>query len=241
MTLSLSRSRRWKKPFTTAVWLTVGLGLVWHDCERSTGRRFGPSLHASAHTMEGEPDAEDLAAEAAGVEYGVDVSYPIHHGLIEGTWQWKRWHASMDGCAKKYSQRSCESNERSRMQLNRVQPPLQVNYTELGYAKLKCPEKAWKALREFWDRYKGREMEEAWPSGNTYTNHWSTPTYMVSMEDGRLRGGLDLKKQIWNEVRGHSLLTQSIVVVTHHTHTHESHESHRASERASDRRVPWLR
>lgn len=149
-----------------------------------------------AHDLAGNPDEEDQKD----VEYGVDVSYPIHHGLEPGTFQWERWHREMNLCARRYSKGSCEANERSRMQLNRVQPPLQVNYTNVGYAKLRAPEASFKRLKEFWNQFRNKEQEEAWPAGNTYTNHWSVPTYMVSLEDQRLRGGLALKQQIWNEV-----------------------------------------
>eukprot|EP00980_Cylindrotheca_fusiformis_P031701 scaffold26805_cov299-Cylindrotheca_fusiformis.AAC.1 len=45
--------------------------------------------------------------------------------------------------------------------------------------------KAW----EFWERNKGREQPEAWTAGNTYTNHWDAPTYMLSVEDESLDGG----------------------------------------------------
>ena len=95
----------------------------------------------------------------------------------------------MEHCAKRYSKGSCDANERSRMQLNRVQPPLQKNYTELGYAKLKAPEGSYRRLKTFFDQFRNNEQEEAWPAGNTYTNHWDSPTYMISLEDQRLRGG----------------------------------------------------
>ena len=153
---------------------------------------------ARAHDIDGQPDEEDAKAE---MQYGVDVSYPIHHGLESGTFQWERWHRSMEHCAKRYSKGSCDANERSRMQLNRVQPPLQRNYTELGYAKLKAPEGSYRRLKTFFDQFRNNEQEEAWPAGNTYTNHWDVPTYMISLEDQRLRGGLALKTQIWNEVQ----------------------------------------
>lgn len=36
--------------------------------------------------------------------------------------------------------------------------------------------------------------------GNTYTNNWASPTYMVSVEDTGLRGGgAKLKQAIWDE------------------------------------------
>lgn len=43
---------------------------------------------------------------------------------------------------------------------------------------------------------------ENWGAGNTYTNNWLSPTYMVSVEDSKLRGGgRTLKKAIWESAR----------------------------------------
>ena len=69
--------------------------------------------------------------------------------------------------------------------------------------------------------------------GNTYTNHWSSPTYLLSIEDPNLEGaGSNLKKNIWKaakstieewtkqELRGSSLYgiriyTEGSVLNTH--------------------------
>merc|ERR1712151_199412 len=41
--------------------------------------------------------------------------------------------------------------------------------------------------------------KEQWFAGNTYTNHWGSPTHMVSVEDTSLRGGgYRLKQKIWD-------------------------------------------
>merc|ERR1712084_29174 len=41
--------------------------------------------------------------------------------------------------------------------------------------------------------------KEQWFAGNTYTNHWDSPTHMVSVEDTSLRGGgYRLKQKIWD-------------------------------------------
>jgi len=45
-------------------------------------------------------------------------------------------------------------------------------------------------------------MPENWPKGNTYVNHWDSPTYMVSVEDSKLRGGGHIIKQaIWDAAK----------------------------------------
>jgi len=67
---------------------------------------------------------------------------------------------------------------------------------------MKAPKEAWEPLLAFWNDNKDKMAIENWPAGNTYTNNWASPTYMVSMEDGKLRGaGNHLKKKIWDGVR----------------------------------------
>lgn len=44
--------------------------------------------------------------------------------------------------------------------------------------------------------------KENWAVGNVYTNHWESPTYMVSVEDNSLRGaGYHLKQAIWDAAK----------------------------------------
>lgn len=86
--------------------------------------------------------------------------------------------------------------------MNKDQPSTQHNYTEMGFKKAKVPEAAWTLIKSFWDTNKEKMIAENWPVGNTYTNHWESPTYMVSLEDSRLRGyGNQLKKQLWDAIR----------------------------------------
>jgi len=79
----------------------------------------------------------------------------------------------------------------------------QVNYTDTGFKKIKAPEAVMKLLREHWENNKDKQKQESWPMGNTYVNHWSAPTYMVSVEDQNLRGtgGMRLKNQIWDAAK----------------------------------------
>ena len=108
----------------------------------------------------------------------------------------------MNGCYKKYSREECDGNERARMAMNLNQPRSQHNYTEIGFKKLNVPKSAWQPLLQFWESNKDKLEPESWPPGNTYTNHWESPTYMVSLENYSLRGAGDkLKQTIWNAVR----------------------------------------
>ena len=46
------------------------------------------------------------------------------------------------------------------------------------------------------------KVEENWGIGNIYTNNWASPTYMVSVENGSMRGGgQQLKNKIWEQAR----------------------------------------
>ena len=57
-------------------------------------------------------------------------------------------------------------------------------------------------VKSFWDANKGKASVEKWGVGNTYTNNWSIPTKMVSVENSGLRGGgYGLKQKIWDAAR----------------------------------------
>lgn len=135
------------------------------------------------------------------VSYGVDVAFPVHHELARDTWQAKRFDHFIQGCYRRYSQRSCDANEQARKGLNLAQPKTQVNYTATGFAHLKLPSELFGQVAEFWAKHQDQQVAEEWPAGNTYTNHWEEPTFMVSLEDRRLREGLRLKRTIWDGVQ----------------------------------------
>ena len=141
-------------------------------------------------------------------DYGVDVSFPIHHTLkanlnsanpIKRMFA-RRYQEHIEGCYKKYSFRECDSNERARLEMSLEQPATQHNYTELGF-KLKAPDEIYLPLKEFYDNHKAERKLEQWPRGNTYVNNWVAPTYMVNFEDRRFPEGISLKQKTWNNVR----------------------------------------
>lgn len=135
--------------------------------------------------------------------YGVDVSFPIHHGINSHLHPHfaHRYQAFMQGCYNAYSRSACDSTERSRLQMNLQQPASQHNYTEAGFLKTQVPPTVWSAILAFYEQNKETEKREDWPAGNTYVNHWQTPSYMISLEDRRLRAGLQLKNTIWSGIQ----------------------------------------
>ncbi len=111
----------------------------------------------------------------------------------------------MKGCNAKYGGKGkyspCVGTEEDRVDMSLRQPKSMQNYTDLGFKKIKAPPDVWAEVKRFWENNKDRKnwSPENWPRGNTYTNHWDAPTYMVSVEDGRLRGGGSMiKNRVWN-------------------------------------------
>lgn len=136
-------------------------------------------------------------------EYGVDYSYPIHHPIdaTVSPHHAKFYKEQMDACGKLYSPRECEATERSRMEMNQNQPKGQHNYTEIGFKKRKLPEELYNELLQFYNENKNNQHLESWPRGYTYVNTWESPSYMISLEDRALRGGLALKQRVWDQVK----------------------------------------
>jgi prolyl 4-hydroxylase len=165
------------------------------------------------------------------VEYGVDVSFPMHHHQVSNNYAWlphntdssvptppeyrdmsvqplgnmqARYDTFLQECVEYYGKKGerCVSTEQDRIAMSLRQPQSMQNYTELGYKKIRAPEAVYKLIREFWDRNNKEQKMEQWGVGNTYTNNWKAPTYMVSVEDKGLRGGgYVLKQKIWDAAR----------------------------------------
>eukprot|EP01038_Epipyxis_sp_PR26KG_P009290 gene9290-12517_t len=136
-------------------------------------------------------------------EYGVDVTYPIHHQFSnDATSHYaKLYKDTMQGCVDKYSARECESVEQARIGMNLDQPKRQHNYTELGFKQMQLPSHIFKPLLDFYENNKDKKKEEKWSRGYTYVNHWVNPSYMINLEDSSLRGGLQLKQFLWDNVK----------------------------------------
>jgi len=143
-------------------------------------------------------------------EYGVDFSWPMHRHQIkekESPFQNRKqiYEEYMRGCREKYTKPKtiCDEYEDGRIEMNLHQPRAMQNYTELGFQKIRTPDKVWKLLLDFWETNGGdKKTPEFWNKGNSYSNHWASPTYMVSVEDSNLRGGgYTLKNSIWEAAK----------------------------------------
>jgi len=167
----------------------------------------------------------------AKVEYGVDVSFPIHYPSVSTNYAWlphnqdpnvptpheykdmvvqplgdrqKFYKNFVDGCRESFGAKGirCTQNEMDRITMSLRQPQSMQNYTDIGFKKIRAPDHVWNLIKEFWEKNKDKQTKENWGIGNTYTNNWASPSYMVSVEDQNLRGGgRILKKAIWDAAR----------------------------------------
>lgn len=152
--------------------------------------------------------------------YGVDRSFPIHHhGSIisdeDGTpspfdagSKREFYEEFMEGCRRRYGPAEgilCDRSEVDRVDMNLRQPSSMHNYTALGFDKVRAPANMMTLLSKFWSKQKfsssataNNAPNETWPPGDTYTNHWTSPTKMLDLE---IAAPSSLRKSIWDATR----------------------------------------
>jgi prolyl 4-hydroxylase len=83
--------------------------------------------------------------------------------------------------------------------INNHRSYLLQNYTDIGFKKIRAPEALFKLLLDFWNNNRDQEVFENWTKGKTFTNHWDSPSSMITIQNSSLvGGGLDLSQQIWD-------------------------------------------
>lgn len=63
--------------------------------------------------------------------------------------------------------RRCTDTEADRVEMTLRQPQSMQNYTEIGFKKLKAPEKLFALLKEFWEKNQDKAKKEEWGAANT--------------------------------------------------------------------------
>ena len=80
------------------------------------------------------------------------------------------------------------------------------NYTRQGFAKIRAPPELWSLVESFWNINGLPPAEssnpnwelEGWDDGESLINHWTSPTYFVSLSNSTLAGGgPGLEDAIW--------------------------------------------
>jgi hypothetical protein len=175
----------------------------------------GDNVHDDEELLESNYISPDVTV----ADYGVDVSWPIHHLQVSTNYAWlphnvhpdkfetpeeyknmpiqplgnraQIYEDFMEGCRKWYGERGnrCDATERDRAAMSLDQPATMTNYTELGFKKIRAPEAVFKIIKDFWETNRHHGKPEQWGVGYTYTNHWLTNSTMVSVEDTDMIGG----------------------------------------------------
>jgi prolyl 4-hydroxylase len=89
----------------------------------------------------------------------------------------------------------CVQSEDQRIQANLKHFNTQGGLTAAGFQKDLLPKKVSQKVQRYWSKNKGKWREESWPIGDTTTNHWSSPTYRVGLDESSLRGSSKSMKE----------------------------------------------
>ncbi len=109
----------------------------------------------------------------------------------------------MQGCRDHWRETEgdtiCYDNDLERLHHNTVQIPSMVNFTDVGYKKIRAPEHVFQLLQEFWEKNKHKEADESWFAGNIFVNYWKEPSKFVDVAREDLEGGgQELLDELWD-------------------------------------------
>lgn len=165
------------------------------------------------------------------LHYGVDVSFPMQRHEMDVVdneeedqltsslkqSQLQLYSEYVNGCNEYYNKKypittsastnPCTKAEEDRFDMNLNQPPVMQNYTMLGFQKTTIPKDLHQLLSTFWKKHQTKQKLEVWDRGeggsaDTHLNHWSSPTYMVHIDNPYFEGGgMELKNYIWHVAR----------------------------------------
>ena len=179
----------------------------------------------STSSADGSNDNDETVSSSS---YGIDISFPVHK-RISTNYPWlphnvdpsnnptpkqyedmpiqplgnrqEAYNKHLSGCREFYGKdaRQCDVYEYDRMLMNIRQPQSMQNYTDVGFLKTRAPQEIIDLMTKFWDQNNLNQEQENWPVGNSYINAWNKPTYMLRIEDGRLRGGgFNFRRKLWD-------------------------------------------
>ena len=139
-------------------------------------------------------------------DYGVDVTFPIHHDSFKNDQRCKdSYDEFLKGCREFYHSQpnACTESETDRIDMNRNQPSVMQNYTTVGFQKTKVPPQLMMHLKNFYgdnqDAIHSAQTVEKWHPGDTHVNHWKSRTNMLNVENPNHKGGgMPLKNKIWD-------------------------------------------
>ena len=91
----------------------------------------------------------------------------------------------------------CDETDLKRLKHN-TQIASMVNYTDLGYQKVRLPSHVFQPIYEFWIKNKDKETDESFFPGSTFINYWNDPSKFVDITREDLPGGGEpILNQLW--------------------------------------------
>lgn len=151
--------------------------------------------------------------------YGVDISFPMHANRPSTNYPWLPHNVNpeekstppelegvsvqplgdrasvydeyIQGCRDYWGHQGslCDDCERDRIAHNKKQPRCMVNYTDIGYKKMKTPDHVYKMILDFWESNQGNKTNEDHFEGDTFTNYWESRSVLMNLHDSELKGG----------------------------------------------------
>ena len=122
------------------------------------------------------------------ISYGVDHSFPVHHGIDYEEDELKTHHSRryedefLGPCVNKHSKELCTLSESYRKHRNLYIPRYKENYTDVGFLKMRAPTIVMDAAVDLFQANKHNAVKEYWHEGKTYTNHWDSKPLLVNWE-----------------------------------------------------------
>jgi prolyl 4-hydroxylase len=112
----------------------------------------------------------------------------------------------LNDCIRNYGDDSerCIQSEEQRIRTNLQHFSNHNGLTAAGFQKDILPKKVSQKVQRYWSKNKGKWREESWPIGDTTTNHWSSPTYRIGLDESGLRGSTkSMKESIIESTKEH--------------------------------------
>ena len=139
--------------------------------------------------------------------YGFDASWPTKTNKTIDVLGDKQslYDAFMQTCRNAsgglFAAYSCDHSEEFRLKMNNFQPMSMRNYTDMGFKKVRVPDKLFSILRSFWERNKDDAIQE-WHSINTYHNMWESQPTLVNIQNYSIPGATaEVQNQVWELAR----------------------------------------
>ena len=124
-----------------------------------------------------------LSALPPEIDYSLDFSFPVHHLNLVNKFgsHSRKYEGFIDSCITRHGSK-CTLSENYRRYHNLHVPKNKINYTDVGFLKMKAPTAVFDALHDLFHANKHKAVKENWSHGKTLLNHWESHPYIINWE-----------------------------------------------------------